>query len=108
MSEPMHRLTCKRCGFDGYFNIEFGHICQRMVSLDQWEVLEAKLARMEELLRAFSKGRCYACGWTLAAKAEDGCIPFNCSFRPDERDSQHQEWLKRANEMEAIRRELEP
>ena len=30
-----------------------------------------------------SENRCIVCGWTLAKDAASGCVPGNCSFRPD-------------------------
>lgn len=30
------------------------------------------------------KNRCLVCGWPLVSKQEDGCIPGDCSYRPQE------------------------
>jgi hypothetical protein len=32
----------------------------------------------------FSIPRCDICDWPLKDKIEDGCIPGNCCYRPDE------------------------
>ena len=37
--------------------------------------------RVEDWL---SRGRCGACGWTLAASASEGCVPGDCAYRPDD------------------------
>jgi hypothetical protein len=34
------------------------------------------------------ENRCQVCGWTLARDMEKGCIPGNCSYRPDEPQAQ--------------------
>lgn len=33
-------------------------------------------------------GRCPICRWPLAPRMEDGCIPGNCSYRPDDPSEQ--------------------
>ncbi|MBZ5700286.1 MAG: hypothetical protein LAN84_00405 [Acidobacteriia bacterium] len=37
-----------------------------------------------EMIGLAAAGRCMACGWPLAASADQGCMQGNCSFRPDE------------------------
>lgn len=32
--------------------------------------------------RAWDESRCRVCGWPLAASADQGCVPGNCSMRP--------------------------
>lgn len=34
--------------------------------------------------RNWTTPRCARCGWPLAARMEDGCVPGNCSFRTDD------------------------
>ena len=34
------RLTCKRCGFDGYMNPQAGHLCMKFVTMDEYERLK--------------------------------------------------------------------
>lgn len=46
-------------------------------------------------LRDYAAGRCYPCGWPLAASADQGCIIGNCSFRPSEHSAEHDPWLAR-------------
>jgi hypothetical protein len=33
---------------------------------------------------SYGPGRCEVCGWTLAKSIDEGCIPGNCSYRPDD------------------------
>ncbi len=35
---------------------------------------------------AYGKGRCEVCGWTLAENEHEGCVPGNCSYRPEGHD----------------------
>jgi len=58
-----------------------------------------------EILKSFAANLCYACGWPLAGKIEGGCMPFNCSFRPEEQNPQYADWKRRAEEIESVRRQ---
>jgi len=35
--------------------------------------------------------RCIICGWPLASRREDGCVPGDCSYRPREGSD---EWVR--------------
>jgi hypothetical protein len=44
--------------------------------------------------------QCEVCGWTLKEKIEDGCVPGNCSYRPEQGSEEYRRiqerrvWLK--------------
>lgn len=49
----------------------------------------------------YGDGRCEVCGWTLAETWEKGCVPGNCSFRPEHGSP---EWRRIQNRREALAR----
>ena len=57
---------------------------------------------MESMIWCAANGRCMACAWPLAQSKEKGCVPMDCSFRPDQQDPIHATWLRRAKLMREI------
>lgn len=55
-----------------------------------------------DMLRSFMRNRCYACGWPLKANRDDGCVPFDCSFRPSEAYMGYHGWRERMGEMQQV------
>lgn len=45
--------------------------------------------------------RCLICGWPLADRVEDGCVPGNCSYRPVEGTVEYERIQKRRAELRA-------
>lgn len=43
--------------------------------------------------------RCEICGWPLAASIDEGCIPGNCSYRPE---SGSDEWYRIQRQREKL------
>jgi sulfur relay (sulfurtransferase) complex TusBCD TusD component (DsrE family) len=61
-----------------------------------------ELHELEIMLGYAIQNRCACCGWPLAKSANEGCVPGNCSYRPQ--GSPFQEtWHKRAKKIAAIR-----
>lgn len=60
---------------------------------------------IQRVITCLAAGRCYACGWPLAATKDDGCVPFNCAMRYKD-DTQHlaerENWHARAKEMNDV------
>ena len=48
-----------------------------------------------EMVRSAAEGRCIVCGWPLAPTVHRGCVPGNCSFRPDESSREYSRWRQR-------------
>jgi len=48
-----------------------------------------------EMLRSAAEGRCMVCGWPLAQTVHRGCVPGNCSFRPDQSSREYARWRQR-------------
>jgi hypothetical protein len=46
------------------------------------EDLRAIVKAADETRDAYRESRCAVCGWHLEARAEDGCVRGNCSYRP--------------------------
>lgn len=45
--------------------------------------------------------RCQVCGWVLATDSSKGCVPGNCSMRPDEGTEEHLQLRSRRAWLEA-------
>ena len=43
---------------------------------------QSPAAKDDEDRASAARPRCFICGWTMAERMEDGCVPGNCSFRP--------------------------
>lgn len=43
--------------------------------------------------------RCEICGWTLAKSVDDGCVPGNCSYRPEPGTDEYERIQKRRKEL---------
>ena len=43
--DEMVRVTCSKCGFDGYSRADVGHVCMRFITLHEYE----KLKRAEKV-----------------------------------------------------------
>lgn len=48
--------------------------------------------------------RCQVCDWPLAASIEDGCVPNNCSYRPEQGSEEYARISRRRRELEAAER----
>jgi len=48
-----------------------------------------------EMVRYAAEGRCMICGWSLAPTVHRGCVPGNCSYRPDPDSREYPRWRQR-------------
>jgi hypothetical protein len=76
---------------------------ERSIACDERDAARVEAEAMRRIIGSYHKGRCYACGWPLAAKKSEGCTPGDCSFRPSERDPQYSAWHQRMLEIDAAR-----
>lgn len=60
------------------------------------------LSELLDVLRSYHDGRCYACGWSLAAEQSKGCIPGDCSYRPPEVHPSYKQWRERMEVMTRV------
>ena len=67
-----------------------------------WRAVERERDALFAVIESYHRGRCYACGWTLAPNADKGCVPGNCCFRPDVHSSEYKSWHPRAVQLRAI------
>jgi hypothetical protein len=56
-------------------------------------LVEPSLRAMQEI---HLQGRCYPCGSFLATSIDDGCVPGNCSYRPEPASVEYIGWRERA------------
>lgn len=63
---------------------------------------EGSMPPIAAVLGSIAECRCYACNWPLKAAKDEGCVPFDCSFRPGEHSPERGPWLQRAREMQAV------
>lgn len=54
-----------------------------------------------ELAQLDSGDRCYVCGWPY--KADGGCEPGNCSYRPEPHNAEYDRWQKRQTHYHGLR-----
>lgn len=59
--------------------LEFADLIQEDGEDDRAELILLQCGRA----MAERTGRCFVCGWTLAKEASQGCVPGNCSYRPE-------------------------
>jgi hypothetical protein len=60
------------------------------------------LTELLDVLRSYHDGRCFACGWSLAAEQGKGCIPGDCSYRPPQVHPSYKQWRERMEVMTRV------
>lgn len=100
IAPPEPKDHCSRRLSCAPFNCEYPRCRYEDVEAPRSSSAEPKALRA--VLTSLSKNQCYACGWSLAKEMEDGCVPFNCSFRPSESHPEHAKWLVMAKDMAEV------
>jgi hypothetical protein len=60
------------------------------------------------MLSLIVRGQCPICGWPLKNNPSEGCVPGNCSFRPDEHNVAYPVWIRRHKLITEIQQQIDP